>query len=229
MFKSNKKTSTSVASSLKRTVSIVALAAVMALGTGAALRAQAPAPADTPAKVEAAPDLAPGMAPGVVPGARPGGVEDSKPANTGGAAWHRSRRRAGCKSRRRGGRSTPGDQSPRLRAQRRRHPWGQRGGEVLAGGHSQQPRLALHSAQGADASRPRRCGTALPSTGSRSSSPDIRDLTEVLESRRVSAEDAEKAIKEYAAKVPEAERDKKLTELFASVLSEINTDRASSS
>ena len=46
MFKSNKKTSTSVASSLKRTVSIVALAAVMALGTGAALRAQAPAPAD---------------------------------------------------------------------------------------------------------------------------------------------------------------------------------------
>ncbi|MCZ7595167.1 MAG: hypothetical protein M5U16_09780 [Hyphomicrobium sp.] len=38
-------------------------------------------------------------------------------------------------------------------------------------------------------------------------------------------EEAEKAIKEYAASVPEAERDKKLTELFASFLSEINTDR----
>ena len=65
-----------------------------------------------------------------------------------------------------------------------------------------------------------------PLDGIKEFSPDIRDLTEVLESRRVSAEDAEKAIKEYAAKVPEAERDKKLTELFASVLSEINTDRA---
>ena len=65
-----------------------------------------------------------------------------------------------------------------------------------------------------------------PLDGIKEFSPDIRDLTEVLESRRVTAEDAEKAIKEYAAKVPEAERDKKLTELFASVLSEINTDRA---
>ena len=73
--------------------------------------------------------------------------------------------------------------------------------------------------------RRRRCGTARRSTASRSSIPAIRDLTEVLESRRVTPEDAEKAIKEYAAKMPEAERDKKLTELFASVLSEINTDR----
>jgi hypothetical protein len=55
--------------------------------------------------------------------------------------------------------------------------------------------------------------------------PAIRDLTEVLESRRVSPEDADKAIKEYAAKLPEAERDQKLTELFASLLSEVNTDR----
>ena len=56
--------------------------------------------------------------------------------------------------------------------------------------------------------------------------PATRDLTELLESRRVSPEDAEKAIKEYGAQFPEgAERDKKLTELFAAVLNEINTDR----
>jgi hypothetical protein len=57
--------------------------------------------------------------------------------------------------------------------------------------------------------------------------PAIRDLTELLESRRISPEAAEKAIKEYGAKFPEgAERDKKLTELFAAFLNEINTDRA---
>ena len=64
-----------------------------------------------------------------------------------------------------------------------------------------------------------------PIDGIKDFDPAIRDLTEILESRRVSPEDAEKAIKEYAAKLPEAERDKKLTELFASVLNEINTDR----
>lgn len=53
----------------------------------------------------------------------------------------------------------------------------------------------------------------------------IRDLLPYLESRRVSVDDVEKAIKDYAASVPEAERDKKLTELFAAVLSSINTDR----
>lgn len=53
----------------------------------------------------------------------------------------------------------------------------------------------------------------------------IQDLTRILESRRVSLEDAEKAIKEFAQAQPEAERDKKLTLLFASVLSRINTDR----
>ena len=40
-----------------------------------------------------------------------------------------------------------------------------------------------------------------------------------MESRRIKPEDAEKAIKEYGAKFPEgAERDKKLTELFAAFL-----------
>ncbi|HEX9881769.1 MAG TPA: hypothetical protein VGA65_04595 [Hyphomicrobium sp.] len=50
-------------------------------------------------------------------------------------------------------------------------------------------------------------------------------LTPYLESRRISLEQAEKAIKEYAQSLPEAERDKKLTMLFASVLERINTDR----
>lgn len=53
----------------------------------------------------------------------------------------------------------------------------------------------------------------------------IVDLTNYVESRRVPLEDAEKAIKEYAESLPEAERDKKLTLLFASLLDKINTDR----
>ena len=53
----------------------------------------------------------------------------------------------------------------------------------------------------------------------------IHELTGILESRRVSLEDAEKAIKEFAQAQPEGERDKKLTQLFSSVLEKINTDR----
>jgi hypothetical protein len=53
----------------------------------------------------------------------------------------------------------------------------------------------------------------------------IAELTDYLESRRIPLEDAEKAIKEYAESIPAGERDKKLTALFASVLSKINTDR----
>jgi hypothetical protein len=54
----------------------------------------------------------------------------------------------------------------------------------------------------------------------------IAELTSYLESRRVPMEDAEKAIKAYAESIPAAERDKKLTQLFASVLQKINTDRS---
>jgi hypothetical protein len=54
----------------------------------------------------------------------------------------------------------------------------------------------------------------------------IAELTTFLESRRIPLEDAEKAIKEYAASLPEGERDQKLTLLFASVLARINTDRS---
>jgi hypothetical protein len=53
----------------------------------------------------------------------------------------------------------------------------------------------------------------------------IQELTTYLESRRISLDDAGKAIKEFAESQPAGERDKKLTELFASVLSKINSDR----
>ncbi len=53
----------------------------------------------------------------------------------------------------------------------------------------------------------------------------IAELTTYLESRRIKLDDAEKAIKAYAESIPAAERDKKLTQLFASVLDKINSDR----
>ena len=53
----------------------------------------------------------------------------------------------------------------------------------------------------------------------------IAELTTYLVSRRVPLEDAEKAIKQYAESLPAAERDMKLTGLFASVLNNINSDR----
>jgi hypothetical protein len=53
----------------------------------------------------------------------------------------------------------------------------------------------------------------------------IAELTTYLESRRIPLEDAEKAIKDWVDSLPAAERDKKLTELFASVLKKINADR----
>ena len=53
----------------------------------------------------------------------------------------------------------------------------------------------------------------------------IDELTKYVIRRRIPLEDVEKAIKDYAQSIPEGERDKKLTELFASVLSATNEDR----
>jgi hypothetical protein len=53
----------------------------------------------------------------------------------------------------------------------------------------------------------------------------IQDLTTYLISRRVPLDDAKTAIEDFARSQPEAERDQKLTELFASVLAKINADR----
>ena len=226
MFKSTKKASASAASNLKRTVSIAALTAVIALGTGAALQAQTPAPAaDAPAKVEAAPGLAPGIAPDVVPGAHPGGADDPKST----AQEAQPSIAPGVVP---GARPGGVDAGPPLGTN---HPAFTPDAAVTPGDNAAvkfSPSDILSSPDWPCIQRKVPTISAAqvwdgpPLDGIKEFSPDIRDLTEVLESRRVSAEDAEKAIKEYAAKVPEAERDKKLTELFASVLSEINTDRA---
>jgi len=170
---------------------------------------------DAPAKVEAAPGLAPGLAPGVVPGAHPGGLEPQPGIAPG---------------------VVPGA-----------HPGGM---EAAPLGASQHPAFAPtpvtpDSNAAVDISPSAVIGSPdwpciqrkvpLISAGQiwdgppieniKDFDPAIRNLTDILESRRISAEDAEKAIKEYAASIPEAERDQKLTELFASFLHNINTDR----
>lgn len=53
----------------------------------------------------------------------------------------------------------------------------------------------------------------------------IKDLTKYVMARRLSLDEVGKAIKDYAQGIPEGERDKKLTELFASVLHATNQDR----
>lgn len=55
----------------------------------------------------------------------------------------------------------------------------------------------------------------------------IADLIEVLSSRRVPLEEAEAAIKGYAESVPEAERDQKLTLLFAGLFDKVSGQRRS--
>jgi hypothetical protein len=232
MVKSMKKTSLSVASDLKRGVSILALATVIALGTGMALQAQTSAPAaDAPAKVEPAPDLAPGVAPGVVPGARPGGADDAKPAPQQKPAAQEAQPGIApgvVPGARPGGVDAgppPGTNHPAFTPDAAVTPSDNAAvkfspSDILSSPDwpcIQRKVPTISAAQVWDGP---------PLDGIKEFSPDIRDLTEVLESRRVTPEDAEKAIKEYAAKVPEAERDQKLTELFASVLSQINTDRA---
>ncbi|HWK37613.1 MAG TPA: hypothetical protein VNR88_01735 [Hyphomicrobium sp.] len=166
------------------------------------LAAAAPSYAQTspPPKVEGAPDLAPGIAPGVVPGARPGGMEPGATAPPAGASSHPM--------------FAPG----------------------ASGTSDQQHTDVSPSAVLGTPDWPcvqRKVPTISPAQvwdgpsidEIKEFDPGIRDLTEVLESRRVSTEDAEKAIKEYAASVPEADRDRKLTELFASFLNHINSDR----
>lgn len=57
--------------------------------------------------------------------------------------------------------------------------------------------------------------------------PGAAKLVPILVSRRVAVADAEKAIESYAKELPEAERDKRLTVLFAGVLARTNETRAS--
>jgi hypothetical protein len=192
--------------------SVVALVATMALVACGPSFAQDTAPkGDAPAKVEAAPDMAPGMAPGVVPGAHPGGLEPqpgiapvvpgARPGGMDAGPTARTDHPAFA--------PTPADNaaikfsttdvlgSPDWPCVQRKIP------TISAGQIWDGP----------------------PVDNIKDFDPAVRNLTEILESRRISIDDAEKAIKEYTATIPEAERDKKLTELFASFLNEINTDR----
>lgn len=196
-------------------ISSVALAATLLLVAMAPINAQESK--DTPAKVEAAPELAPGIAPGVVPGARPGGIEPqpgiapgvipgARPGGMeasppmGGASQHPAFAPSPV---------TPDtnaavDFSPSAILNSPDWPCVQRKVPVISAGQIWD-------------------GPSID--GIKDFDPSIRDLTEILESRRISVDDAEKAIKEYAASIPEAERDQKLTQLFAAFLNEINTDR----
>jgi hypothetical protein len=193
------------------TLSAIALAAAVAL-----LPAAAPLAQDAPAKVEAAPDLAPGIAPGVVPGARPGGMEPQPGIAPGVVPGAR-----------------PGGMEVAPPMGANQHP------AFAPSPVTPDQNAAVDYSPSAILNSPdwpciqRKVPTISaaqiwdgpPIDGIKEFDPTIRDLTELLESRRVSADDADKAIAEYAQSIPEAERDKKLTELFASFLSEINTDR----
>jgi hypothetical protein len=196
-----------------RRVSAVALAATLALVACGPSWAQDTAPkGDAPAKVEAAPDMAPGMAPGVVPGAHPGGLEP-QPGVAPGVV-------PGAKS---GGM----DAGPPVGAD---HPvFAPTPADNAAVKFSTTDVLGSPDWPCVQRKIPAISAGQIwdgpPIDSIKDFDPAVRNLTEILESRRISIDDAEKAIKEYAATIPEAERDKKLTELFASFLNEINTDR----
>jgi len=215
-MQSKKKNESPVANPTVHRIGVAILAASLAFAAGTQLAAQEKQ--DAPAKVEAAPDLAPGIAPGVTPGAHPGGLE-AQPGIAPGV--------------------TPGAR-----------PGGMEGGAPM-GGASQHPAFAPTPATAPENNAAvdyspsailnspdwpcvqRKVPTISaaqiwdgpPIDGIKDFDPAVQDLTKLLESRRVSSEDAEKAIKEYAASIPEAQRDQKLTELFAGFLDRINSDR----
>jgi hypothetical protein len=68
-------------------------------------------------------------------------------------------------------------------------------------------------------------GPAITDTTSWRKDDRIRTLSQYLISRRVKMEDVDAAIKKFAASVPADQRDAKLTELFAAVLTRTNEDR----
>lgn len=54
---------------------------------------------------------------------------------------------------------------------------------------------------------------------------DLVDLIDYISSRRVNVDDAEKAIKKYAEGIPEADRDAKMTTLFAAAFDKFTNQR----
>lgn len=201
-----------------RRMKVAALALSIALAAGANAAAQEPATgANVPAKVEAAPELAPGIAPGVVPGAHPGGLEPQPGIAPGVVPGAHPGGMEGAPS-------AGAEQHPAFAPTPAPAPGENAAVKVSPSdvlGSPEWPCVqrkvpTISSAQIWDGP---------PVDGIKDFDPSIRDLTQVLESRRVPLDDAEKAIKDYATSIPEAERDKKLTELFASFLSDVNTDR----
>lgn len=194
------------------------LTAVFAFGVFSAAGAEPPAAGDAPpAKVEAAPDLAPGLAPGVVRGAHPGGVEaapqpgiapgvvpGAQPGGTGGAPL--GNHPAFAPSPVTPDQNAAVDFSPSAILASPDWPCVQRKVPIISAGQIWD-------------------GPPIDGVSTSDISPQVRDLTQILESRRVPVEEAEKAIKEFAEAQPEAERDQRMTELFANFLSRINTDR----
>lgn len=68
-------------------------------------------------------------------------------------------------------------------------------------------------------------GPAITDTSTWRKDETIRKLSQYLISRRVKEEEAEAAVKKFAAGLPADTRDAKLTELFAAVLTRTNEDR----
>lgn len=68
-------------------------------------------------------------------------------------------------------------------------------------------------------------GPEITDTASWRKDETIRKLSQYLVSRRVTEEEADAAIKKFAAGIPPETRDAKLTELFAAVLTRTNEDR----
>lgn len=68
-------------------------------------------------------------------------------------------------------------------------------------------------------------GPEITDTKSWMNDDTIRKLSAYTIARRLKIEDVEAAIKKFAEGVPEAERDKKLTDLFAGVLARTNDER----
>jgi hypothetical protein len=68
-------------------------------------------------------------------------------------------------------------------------------------------------------------GPSLEDTENWRNDDEVRKLSQFLMARRVPVAEAEAAIKKFAEATPEAERDKRLTTLFAGVLSRVNDER----
>lgn len=65
-----------------------------------------------------------------------------------------------------------------------------------------------------------------PVEGERPSDPEMRKLVTTLASRRIPLEEAVAALKDYAGKLAAAEKNDKLTSVFAGVLRTVNTQRS---